>query len=153
MIYQLVSYLKKLLELLHDLKQVFSKYAHILHRPRMRASTSILCQDSCFCLEHQNIRGIQKKKCTKNQTDIRFRLKQQNIYYFGCMTSPNCQSSIFQFKTSYWYVLITIGILFKITLRILIGRSTISCETLANILGITEKMHGAEHSTHLVTMY
>lgn len=71
------------------------------------------------------------------------------------MTSPNCQSSIFQFKTSYWYVLITIGILFKITLRIVIGRSTISCETLANIIanGITEKMHGAEHSTHLVTMY
>lgn len=99
--------------------------------------------------------GYRKKKYTKNQTDIRLRLKQQNIYYFGCMTSPNCQSSIFQFKTSYWYVLITIGILFKITLRILIGRSTISCETLANIIanGITEKMHGAEHSTHLVTMY
>lgn len=32
MIYQLVSYLKKLLELLHDLKQVFSKYAHT-HTP------------------------------------------------------------------------------------------------------------------------
>lgn len=100
-------WLKKTIAII-ALKQVFNKYTRILHRSSIPASILIPGLLSCFCLEHETISGIQKQANKKNKQyktkeqnphtlekkDMRFRLKIQNEFCFGHMTSPTFHYSI-----------------------------------------------------------
>lgn len=159
-----VLWLKKNPLAINALKQVFNEYTQILDTSSIPASTSIPGLLTCFCLEHKTIRGIQKQ--TNN-------IKQKNKTHTHTKKNTTCDSDWkhkMNFVLATWhcqpfnirsvnikrhtvgktgFLLNKVHVLyfcFRNNITYMIDRSTIDCDTLANILGTyNREIHDVTH--------